>query len=91
MFSTSRATSESFDLIFMDIQMPEMNGYEATRALREKQIRVPIIALTAHAMAGDEQKCLEAGCDGYIAKPIRLEQLHEVIAKYLCTLAFFTK
>ena len=60
-----------------------MNGYEATRALREKQLRTPIIALTAHAMVGDDQKCLKAGCDGYIAKPVSFEQLHEVIAKYL--------
>ncbi len=81
--AVDRATSEPFDLILMDIQMSEMNGYEATRLLREKQIRTPIIALTAHAMVGDEQKCLEAGCDSYIAKPFRFEQLHEVIAKYL--------
>ena len=81
--AVERAQAEAFDLILMDIQMPEMNGYEATRALREKHICTPIIALTAHAMAGDKQKCREAGCDGYIAKPICLEELGEVIAKYL--------
>ncbi len=67
----------------MDIQMSEMNGYEATRLLRVRKIRTPIIALMAYAMVGDDQKCLEAGCDGYIAKPIRGEKLRAVIAKYL--------
>ena len=81
--AVERAQAEAFDLILMDMQMPKMNGYEATRALREKHICTPIIALTAHAMAGDEQKCREAGCDGYIAKPICLEKLVEVLAKYL--------
>ncbi len=57
-----KATSEPFDLILLDIQMPVMNGYEAVRALREKQISTPIIAVTAHAMHGEQQKCFESLC-----------------------------
>ncbi len=76
-----------FDLVLMDIQMPEMDGFEATAAIREKErvggAHVPIIALTAHAMKGDRERCLAAGMDGYIAKPIRESELQEVIESVL--------
>jgi CheY-like chemotaxis protein/anti-sigma regulatory factor (Ser/Thr protein kinase) len=78
-----KALEQKFDLIFMDIQMPEMNGYEATKALRKKGIKTPIVALTAHAMKGDDKKCIEAGCDEYLAKPIKRGELSETIGKYL--------
>ena len=70
------------DLILMDIKMPVMNGYEATKILKSKY-KVIIIAQTAHAMANDEQKSLEAGCDAYITKPIEQELLLHTINKYI--------
>jgi len=75
--------SQSFDLIFMDMQMPVMNGYEATEALRQEGLTTPIVALTANAMKKDKQKCLDAGCDGYLAKPVDREKLSEILSKYL--------
>jgi CheY-like chemotaxis protein/HPt (histidine-containing phosphotransfer) domain-containing protein len=72
-----------FDLILMDVQMPEMNGLEAARAIREREAggrdRVPIIAMTAHAMSGDEQRCLDAGMDAYITKPVQPSLLFDAI------------
>jgi two-component system sensor histidine kinase/response regulator len=73
---------ESFDMIFMDIQMPNMNGYEATEAIRAKGILTPIIALTANAMQGDCKKCLDAGCDDYMSKPIDIAKLNATVKKY---------
>ena len=77
------ALATAYDLIFMDIQMPVMNGYDATRTLRQHGIHIPIVALTANALKGDSEKCLEAGCDGYLSKPIDREQLYGLLAKYL--------
>jgi CheY-like chemotaxis protein/HPt (histidine-containing phosphotransfer) domain-containing protein len=80
-------SEQSFDLILMDVQMPEMGGYEATAAIREREkskgTRIPIIAVTAHAMKSDRERCLAAGMDGYISKPIRTDQLVQTIAGLL--------
>jgi signal transduction histidine kinase/DNA-binding response OmpR family regulator len=77
------ALNGDFDAILMDIQMPHMNGYDATRKLRQAGYKKPVIAVTAHAMRGDKEKCLAAGCDDYISKPINRQQLVEVLREYL--------
>jgi PAS domain S-box-containing protein len=85
---------ERFDLVLMDVQMPWMDGFEATLRIRELEaahspslspVRIPIIAITAHAMKGDHEKCLQAGMDDYIAKPITMKALADVVAKWLGT------
>jgi len=77
---------ENFDLVLMDLQMPEMDGFEATAAIRKKEkldgTRLPIIALTAHALKGDRERCLAAGMDGYLSKPIRPQELDELLDKH---------
>ena len=78
----SQLASDDFDVVLMDIEMPQMDGLEATRRIRrlsDGKRRVPIVALTAHAMAGDEQRCLAAGMDGYVCKPIRAADLSRVL------------
>jgi two-component system sensor histidine kinase/response regulator len=76
---------EAFDVILMDVQMPELNGYEATAAIRELEKttggRTAIIAMTAHAMKGDRERCFEAGMDGYVSKPINAKELFAAIAE----------
>ena len=82
MAEKSRADGRPYDLILMDIQMPGMNGYEATRWLRQHGWQGPIVALTAHALVGDREKCLEAGCNDYIAKPITGSGLRDALKRY---------
>jgi CheY-like chemotaxis protein len=76
----------SFDLVLMDVHMPGLDGLEATLAIREKEkstgLHQPIIAMTALAMIGDRERCLAAGMDGYLSKPIDLQQLDDVLAVY---------
>jgi len=81
----NKLAKKDYDLIFMDCQMPVMDGYEATIAVREKEAsdrRIPIVALTANAMVGDKEKCFEVGMDDYIAKPFTIEELKLMIEKW---------
>ncbi|XOZ32642.1 response regulator [Halomonadaceae bacterium KBTZ08] len=78
-----RATRESWDLILMDIQMPVMNGRDATSAIRDAGFKTPIVALTANVMAEDLQDYQEAGCDDFLAKPIDKRRFYEVLGRYL--------
>jgi CheY-like chemotaxis protein len=77
-----------YDLVFMDCQMPEMDGFEATTAIRSWEVstgrpRVPIVAMTANAMAGDRERCLAAGMDDYIAKPIQSQRIVEALQRWI--------
>jgi len=83
LLALDRVPPDGFDLILMDVQMPEMDGFEATAAIRAREaetgIHIPIVAMTAHAMKGDRERCLAAGMDAYISKPIRAKELLELI------------
>jgi two-component system sensor histidine kinase/response regulator len=84
--AATSATARTFDVVLMDVQMPEMNGLEATEAIRQREQgtgrHIPIIALTAHAMPADRERCLAAGMDGYLAKPIDVEELIAAVEAY---------
>jgi len=89
--AVSAAQAGKFDVIVMDVQMPEMDGLEATAEIRRWERttgkHVPIIAMTAHAMKGDRERCLEAGMDGYTSKPIRIKELEQAISKLVPTVS----
>ncbi len=78
--------SDSFDLVLMDVQMPEMDGLEATKLIRQREENtpnhIPIVAMTARALKGDREKCLDAGMDGYVSKPIRRNELQDAINEF---------
>lgn len=77
---------EPFDVILMDLQMPVMDGFQTTAAVRERERKtgahIPIIAITGSAMQGDRQRCLDAGMDGYLCKPIRFRELFETVEQF---------
>lgn len=77
------ATTNEVDIIIMDIQLPDIDGLEATRRIRAAGITLPIVALTSYALPGDREKALEAGCTGYLTKPINPETVVTEIQSYL--------
>jgi two-component system sensor histidine kinase/response regulator len=87
-------SEQPFDLVLMDVQMPEMDGFEATAVIRGLEKRtgrhIPIIAMTAHAMAGDRERCLAAGMDGYISKPVTASAMLEQVKHFGETMSFET-
>lgn len=76
------AQNSNYDLILMDIQMPILDGYQATQRLRDEGLETPIVALTAHAMKGEKERCYQVGCNGYLSKPIDAKTLVEVVSHY---------
>jgi CheY-like chemotaxis protein len=90
-FAIEAVARAEYDLVLMDCQMPEVDGFEATRRLRQAELgtgrHLPIIALTANVMQGDAERCLAAGMDDHLPKPIKSEDLQRMIAKWTATRA----
>jgi CheY-like chemotaxis protein len=84
--AVDKSSQGSFDLILMDVQMPGIDGFEAARRIRARETaasnRTPIIAMTACAMTGDRERCLDAGMDGYVSKPVSLDSVARALAPY---------
>jgi CheY-like chemotaxis protein len=83
--AVERLTAGRFDLVFMDCQMPGMDGFAATRSIRDRGDRTPIVALTAHAQKEDAERCLACGMDDYLSKPFKQIQLQEMVQKWLAS------
>jgi CheY-like chemotaxis protein len=84
--AVARCAERPYDAVFMDCQMPNMDGYSATESIRRQKqdgYRIPIIAITAHAMAGDRERCLAAGMDDYLTKPLQPKDLARVVERWL--------
>jgi CheY-like chemotaxis protein len=83
----NKSSETHFDLVFMDVQMPGIDGFEAARCIRRRELatdtRIPIIAMTARAMNGDRELCIEAGMDDYVSKPMSLDALERALARYV--------
>ena len=87
-----RVDEDEFDLIFMDIRMPRVNGFQATGIIKEKGLITPVIAMTADVADGGERRCLEAGCDAFLSKPIIKKDLHKILEQFLdCEFDFSQK
>ena len=83
--AVAKWAQQHYDLVLMDCQMPEMDGYQATAQIRSAEAgerHTPIVAVTAHAMSGEDKKCAEAGMDGYLTKPLRMEDLRKTVERY---------
>ena len=78
-----KATQSHYDVVLMDMQMPVLDGYQATKKLRDHDYTKPVLALTANAMTGDQEKCAKAGCDGFLAKPVDIDKLLATLSGYL--------
>jgi CheY-like chemotaxis protein len=81
--AVERTASQAYDLVLMDVQMPEMDGIEATATIRARGGKFPIVALTAYAVQGDRERCLAGGMDGYVSKPVQAHELYTEIER-LC-------